>query len=64
MQRTTVMAGRQIGRPCHSQGGRHQHRFDRHAGAQLLQRAVDDFGAWGFLDELDQRFYRLWVLDT
>ena len=64
VQRTAVMAGRQVGGPHHRQrrGGQHGLRLD--TGTQFLQRAVQDLGGRRLLDELDQRFYCFGILDA
>ena len=56
VQRAAVMAGRHFGRARDRQRRGHQHRRDRHPGAQFLQRAVEDLDGRRILDELNQRF--------
>jgi hypothetical protein len=62
MQRTAMMAGRQIGRADDRKRRGGQHGLGRCAVAQLFQCAVNNFGGWGLLDELDQRFDSFWIL--
>ncbi|MGA3000124.1 MAG: hypothetical protein ABSE20_00220 [Acetobacteraceae bacterium] len=64
MQRTAMMAGRQVGGTGHRQSRGGQQLLDRHTRAQLFEGAVEDFGARGFLNELNQWFYISRVLDT
>jgi hypothetical protein len=64
MQRTAVMAGGQVGGTGHRERRSRQQRLDRRAGAKLLQGAIQDFAARGFLNELNQWFYVVRVLDT
>lgn len=56
MQRAAMMTRRQIGRARHRQRRGRQHRLRCHAGAQLVQRAIQNLVSRGFLDEPDQRF--------
>ena len=64
MQRAAVMAGRQVGGAHHRERRGGQHGLGGDSGTQFFQRAVQDFGGWRLLDELDQRFDRFGILDA
>jgi hypothetical protein len=64
MQRTAMVARRQIRRTRHGKGRCGQHSLWRHPGPQFFQCTIEDFSRRGFLDELDQRFDGAGKLDT
>ncbi|HEX3996732.1 MAG TPA: hypothetical protein VHX39_36645 [Acetobacteraceae bacterium] len=64
MQRTAMMAGRQVGGTGDREGRSRQHCLDRNAGPQFFQCSIEDFATRGILDELNQWLYMLRVLDT
>src|SRR5258708_18293161 len=61
---SAMMAWGQVGGTGHREGRGRQQRLDRHAGPKLLEGAIEDFAARGFLNELDQWLYMVRVLDT